>query len=96
MVSSIGSGTFYQNGLGEAAVAPCLDHFVFFFADTALKGQDGDRERVWVGVEGALAPNTSSLFPPEPPGASSNIIPVYCALLATVVLGLLAYVAFKW
>ncbi|XP_028641222.1 death domain-containing membrane protein NRADD isoform X2 [Grammomys surdaster] len=28
-------------------------------------------------------------------GASSNIIPVYCALLATVVLGLLAYVAFK-
>ncbi|CAO2633436.1 Death domain-containing membrane protein NRADD [Lemmus lemmus] len=86
---------FYQGGLGEAAVAPCLDHFVFFFADTALKGQDGDRERVWVGVEGALAPNTSSLFPPEPPGGSSNIIPVYCALLATVVLGLLAYVAFK-
>lgn len=65
------------------------------YADTALKGQDGDRERVWVGFEGALAPNTSSLFPPEPPGASSNIIPVYCALLATVVLGLLAYVAFK-
>ncbi|XP_044610597.1 death domain-containing membrane protein NRADD-like isoform X2 [Equus asinus] len=28
-------------------------------------------------------------------GASGSIIPVYCALLATVVLGLLAYVAFK-
>ncbi|EGV92158.1 death domain-containing membrane protein NRADD isoform X2 [Cricetulus griseus] len=64
------------------------------YTDTALKGQGRDRERVWAGVEGALAPNTSS-FPPEPPGASSNIIPVYCALLATVVLGLLAYVAFK-
>ncbi|XP_052043079.1 death domain-containing membrane protein NRADD [Apodemus sylvaticus] len=65
------------------------------YSDTALKGQDGDREGMWVGAGGALAPNTSSLFPPEPPGASSNIIPVYCALLATVVLGLLAYVAFK-
>lgn len=65
------------------------------YADTALMGQDRDRESVWVEVGGALAPNTSSLFPPEPPGASSNIIPVYCALLATVVLGLLAYVAFK-
>ncbi|XP_025233703.1 death domain-containing membrane protein NRADD-like [Theropithecus gelada] len=35
---------------------------------------------------------------PFPPGASSvsgSIIPVYCTLLATVVLGLLAYVAFK-
>ncbi|XP_028641223.1 death domain-containing membrane protein NRADD isoform X3 [Grammomys surdaster] len=64
-------------------------------SDTALKGQDGNREGMWGGAGGALAPNTSSLFPPEPPGASSNIIPVYCALLATVVLGLLAYVAFK-
>uniref|UniRef100_A0A7N5J9I3 Death domain-containing membrane protein NRADD n=1 Tax=Ailuropoda melanoleuca TaxID=9646 RepID=A0A7N5J9I3_AILME len=52
-----------------------------------------DREGVWVG--GALAPNTSSPFPPEPPGASGSIILVYCALLAAVVLGLLAYVAFK-
>ncbi|XP_054450487.1 death domain-containing membrane protein NRADD-like [Pteronotus mesoamericanus] len=59
------------------------------------KGQDRDREGVWVGAGGALAPNTSSSFPTEPPGASGSIIPVYCALLATVVLGLLAYVAFK-
>ncbi|XP_007949944.1 death domain-containing membrane protein NRADD-like [Orycteropus afer afer] len=58
-----------------------------------LMGQD--REGVWVGAGGALTPNTSSPFPPEPPGASSSIIPVYCALLAAVVLGLLAYVAFK-
>ncbi|XP_021542636.1 death domain-containing membrane protein NRADD-like isoform X2 [Neomonachus schauinslandi] len=61
--------------------------------DKAQRVQDRDREGVWVG--GALAPNTSSPFPPEPPGASGSIIPVYCALLATVVLGLLAYVAFK-
>ncbi|XP_049719054.1 death domain-containing membrane protein NRADD-like [Elephas maximus indicus] len=58
-------------------------------------GQDRDREGVWVGAGGALTPNTSSPFPPEPPGASGSIIPVYCALLAAVVLGLLAYVAFK-
>lgn len=69
---------------------------VFVITDAALKGQDRDKEGVWVGAEGALAPNSSSLFPPEPPASSSNIIPVYCALLATVVLGLLAYVAFKW
>ncbi|TRZ09426.1 hypothetical protein HGM15179_017678 [Zosterops borbonicus] len=31
--------------------------------------------------------------PPEPPG---DIIPLYCALLAALVVGLLAYVAFKW
>lgn len=68
---------------------------VLIFTDTTLKGQDRDREGVWVGAGGALAPNTSSVFPPEPPGAASNIIPVYCALLAAVVLGLLAYVAFK-
>ncbi|XP_005632674.1 death domain-containing membrane protein NRADD-like isoform X1 [Canis lupus baileyi] len=61
--------------------------------DKTQRMQDRDGEGVWVG--GALAPNTSSPFPPEPPGASGNIIPVYCALLATVVLGLLAYVAFK-
>ncbi|KAM9185635.1 death domain-containing membrane protein NRADD-like isoform 6-T8 [Dugong dugon] len=54
-----------------------------------------DREGVWVGAGGALTPNTSSPFPPEPPGASGSIIPVYCALLAAVVLGLLACVAFK-
>ncbi|XP_047551408.1 death domain-containing membrane protein NRADD-like isoform X1 [Lutra lutra] len=61
--------------------------------DKTQRVQDRDREGVWVG--GALAPNTSSPFPPEPPGAPGSIIPVYCALLATVVLGLLAYVAFK-
>lgn len=63
--------------------------------DETWKGQDRDREGVWIGERGGLAQNTSSPFPSEPPGASGSIIPVYCALLATVVLGLLAYVAFK-
>uniref|UniRef100_A0A8C3YN21 Tumor necrosis factor receptor member 16 transmembrane domain-containing protein n=1 Tax=Catagonus wagneri TaxID=51154 RepID=A0A8C3YN21_9CETA len=64
--------------------------------DKPQKNQYGNRGGVWLGAGGALAPSTSSPFPPEPPGASGSIIPVYCALLATVVLGLLAYVAFKW
>lgn len=63
--------------------------------DKPQKEQDGKRGGAWLGAGGALAPSTSSPFPPEPPGASGSIIPVYCALLATVVLGLLAYVAFK-
>uniref|UniRef100_A0AAF6DLW8 Neurotrophin receptor associated death domain n=1 Tax=Bos taurus TaxID=9913 RepID=A0AAF6DLW8_BOVIN len=57
--------------------------------------REQDREGVWAAAGGALAPSTSSPFSPEPPGASGSIIPVYCALLATVVLGLLAYVVFK-
>lgn len=65
------------------------------FVDRSLRGQDGDRDGVRTGAGTALAFNTSSSFPDEPPEGSGNIIPVYCALLATVVLGLLAYVAFK-
>ncbi|XP_049572276.1 death domain-containing membrane protein NRADD-like isoform X1 [Orcinus orca] len=57
--------------------------------------QDRDREGVWAGAGGALAPGTSCSFPPEPPGASGSNIPVYCALLASVALSLLAYMAFK-
>lgn len=33
------------------------------YSDTALQGQDGDREGMWVGAGGALAPNTSPYFP---------------------------------
>lgn len=66
---------------------------VLFSTDKTRREQD--REGVWAAAGGALAPSTSSPFSPEPPGASGSIIPVYCALLATVVLGLLAYVVFK-
>ncbi|XP_021574807.1 death domain-containing membrane protein NRADD-like [Carlito syrichta] len=65
------------------------------YVDKTLRGQDRDREGVWVEAGGTLAPNTSSSSPPEYPGTSGSFIPVYCVLLATVVLGLLAYVAFK-
>ncbi|XP_025895452.1 tumor necrosis factor receptor superfamily member 16-like [Nothoprocta perdicaria] len=44
------------------------------------------------------APNASAAGEPEPEppeGAGKNIIPVYCSILAAVVVGLLAYVAFK-
>ncbi|XP_037681959.1 death domain-containing membrane protein NRADD-like [Choloepus didactylus] len=63
--------------------------------DKTLRGQNWDREGVWVRTGGALAPNTSSPSLPELPGTSGSMMLVYCALLATVVLGLLAYVAFK-
>lgn len=95
---SISSVPLHQETAQRAVPGGAMLHNVskgVVYSDTALKGQDGDKEGMWVGAGGVLAPNTSSLFPPEPPGASSNIIPVYCALLATVVLGLLAYVAFK-
>ncbi|EMP29524.1 Tumor necrosis factor receptor superfamily member 16 [Chelonia mydas] len=46
--------------------------------------------------EGSASPNNSSHFLPPLPDNSKNIIPVYCSILAAVVVGLLAYVAFKW
>lgn len=48
--------------------------------------------------EGNVSPNSSSseFVPPLAEDNSKNIIPVYCSILAAVVVGLLAYVAFKW
>ncbi|XP_062424657.1 death domain-containing membrane protein NRADD-like [Rhea pennata] len=45
------------------------------------------------GVAPSAARNASEFAPPE--DAGRNIIPVYCSILAAVVVGLLAYVAFK-
>ncbi|XP_061443178.1 tumor necrosis factor receptor superfamily member 16-like isoform X2 [Rhineura floridana] len=47
--------------------------------------------------EGSVPPNSSSseFVPPLAEDHSKNIIPVYCSILAAVVVGLLAYVAFK-
>ncbi|XP_066485086.1 tumor necrosis factor receptor superfamily member 16-like [Tiliqua scincoides] len=47
--------------------------------------------------EGSASPNSSSseFVPPLAEDNSKNIIPVYCSILAAVVVGLLAYVAFK-
>uniref|UniRef100_A0A803XPH5 Death domain-containing protein n=1 Tax=Meleagris gallopavo TaxID=9103 RepID=A0A803XPH5_MELGA len=43
----------------------------------------------------ASATSASTFVPPLPEDVGQNIIPVYCSLLAAVVVGLLAYVAFK-
>lgn len=45
---------------------------------------------------GAASPATPKFAPPPPEATGRDIIPVYCSLLAAVVVGLLAYVAFKW
>ncbi|XP_029773598.1 death domain-containing membrane protein NRADD-like isoform X2 [Suricata suricatta] len=82
-----------MQSVGALLASRAMLHNASHSEDKTWRMQDRDREEVWGG--GALAPNTSSPFLPEPPGASGSIIPVYCALLATVVLGLLAYVAFK-
>ncbi|XP_061221597.1 tumor necrosis factor receptor superfamily member 16-like isoform X2 [Neopsephotus bourkii] len=46
-------------------------------------------------VTGDPSPATPELVLPPPEGSGEDIIPVYCSLLAAVVVGLLAYVAFK-
>lgn len=47
-------------------------------------------------VTGGPSPITPEFVPPPPEATGKDIIPVYCSLLAAVVVGLLAYVAFKW
>lgn len=69
-----------------------------------LKRAEGDPQkepRQRQPAPGASAAPTASaassefmLPPPEDTG--KDIIPVYCSILAAVVVGLLAYVAFKW
>ncbi|KAM6141764.1 death domain-containing membrane protein NRADD-like [Phoenicopterus ruber ruber] len=46
-------------------------------------------------VTGDPLPATPAFVPPPPEATGKDIIPVYCSLLAAVVVGLLAYVAFK-
>ncbi|XP_072707672.1 death domain-containing membrane protein NRADD-like isoform X2 [Ciconia boyciana] len=46
-------------------------------------------------VTGDPSPATPKFVPPPPEATGKDIIPVYCSLLAAVVVGLLAYVAFK-
>lgn len=47
-------------------------------------------------MTGGPSPATPELVLPPPEAGGKDIIPVYCSLLAAVVVGLLAYVAFKW
>ncbi|XP_068790140.1 death domain-containing membrane protein NRADD-like [Struthio camelus] len=64
-----------------------------------LKRVEGQPGEAAAPGEGSAAPNASAagadFGPPAPEDAGKNIIPVYCSILAAVVVGLLAYVAFK-
>ncbi|XP_054847563.1 tumor necrosis factor receptor superfamily member 16-like [Eublepharis macularius] len=68
-----------------------------------LKRTEGDSRKEFpkrsslLDSEGSPSPNSSSseFVPPLAEDQSKNIIPVYCSILAAVVVGLLAYVAFK-
>ncbi|XP_077160553.1 tumor necrosis factor receptor superfamily member 16-like isoform X2 [Paroedura picta] len=69
-----------------------------------LKRTEGDSRKEFpkrtslLDSEGSPSPNASSsseFVPPLAEDHSKNIIPVYCSILAAVVVGLLAYVAFK-
>uniref|UniRef100_A0A803YD82 Tumor necrosis factor receptor member 16 transmembrane domain-containing protein n=1 Tax=Meleagris gallopavo TaxID=9103 RepID=A0A803YD82_MELGA len=57
-------------------------------------GAAGIGALMWLGRDGG-ATSASTFVPPLPEDVGQNIIPVYCSLLAAVVVGLLAYVAFK-
>ncbi|XP_074053846.1 death domain-containing membrane protein NRADD-like [Macrotis lagotis] len=64
---------------GNEARIPCGEELHILIRDAEAKTMDS---------------NASSTFP-LPPRDSGVIIPIYCSLLASVVVGLLAYVAFK-
>uniref|UniRef100_A0A8C9FUY8 Death domain-containing protein n=1 Tax=Pavo cristatus TaxID=9049 RepID=A0A8C9FUY8_PAVCR len=57
-----------------------------------LRGCDGQLNGRGTVTASASA---TTFVPPLPEDVGQNIIPVYCSLLAAVVVGLLAYVAFK-
>ncbi|XP_015708298.1 death domain-containing membrane protein NRADD-like isoform X2 [Coturnix japonica] len=60
------------------------------------KGAEGNPPKEGSADPTASATSASTFVPPLPEDVGQNIIPVYCSLLAAVVVGLLAYVAFKW
>ncbi|XP_074013749.1 death domain-containing membrane protein NRADD-like [Numenius arquata] len=62
-------------------------------SDEELERMEGDPPRE--SVTGVPSPATPEFVPPPPEATGKDIIPVYCSLLAAVVVGLLAYVAFK-
>ncbi|XP_021239735.1 tumor necrosis factor receptor superfamily member 16-like, partial [Numida meleagris] len=59
------------------------------------KRAEGDPPKEGSADPTASAASASTFVPPIPEDVGQNIIPVYCSLLAAVVVGLLAYVAFK-
>ncbi|XP_015278227.1 PREDICTED: tumor necrosis factor receptor superfamily member 16-like [Gekko japonicus] len=91
----------------EVMIQECTPHSDTLCMDKELqilKRTEGDSRKEFpkrtslLDSEGSPSPNSSSseFVPPLAEDHSKNIIPVYCSILAAVVVGLLAYVAFKW
>ncbi|KAM8967193.1 tumor necrosis factor receptor superfamily member 16-like [Pelodytes ibericus] len=76
----------------EVQIADCLPQHDILCMDKdvpILKRADGDSRK----DENSTSSGSPHFIPPE--DNSKNIIPVYCSILAAVVIGLIAYVAFK-
>ncbi|OXB73992.1 UNVERIFIED_CONTAM: hypothetical protein H355_008851 [Colinus virginianus] len=85
-----GFGAVVPCGLTNTQCEPCTQK-----KDPQIpKRAEGDPPKEGSAVPTASA--ASTFVPPLPEDVGQNIIPVYCSLLAAVVVGLLAYVAFKW
>ncbi|XP_064364128.1 tumor necrosis factor receptor superfamily member 16-like [Dromaius novaehollandiae] len=88
-------------GPGEVTLRPCGPRSDTLCMDKELqilkRAQGHPRKEAAAAPD--AAPNASAaaseFAPPAPEDAGNNIIPVYCSILAAVVVGLLAYVAFK-
>ncbi|OXB63789.1 hypothetical protein ASZ78_016195 [Callipepla squamata] len=84
-------GSFSEERSSQAPCLPCQP--------SCGPGQIPNRAEGDPPKEGSAVPTASAastFVPPLPEDVGQNIIPVYCSLLAAVVVGLLAYVAFKW
>ncbi|KAM6422447.1 uncharacterized protein O9250_003646 [Rhynochetos jubatus] len=81
-----GFGVTQPCGLTDTRCQPCAHN-------EDLERTEGDPPEEPVTENPSPAP--PEFLPPPPEAAGKDIIPVYCSLLAAVVVGLLAYVAFK-
>ncbi|XP_063157956.1 tumor necrosis factor receptor superfamily member 16-like [Candoia aspera] len=92
-------------GRNEVMIQPCTPLSDTLCMDKELQilkrpeggpWKDPPRRTSPLDAEGSDSPNASSEFvPPLADDHHDNIIPVYCSILAAVVVGLLGYVAFK-
>ncbi|XP_418509.5 tumor necrosis factor receptor superfamily member 16-like isoform X2 [Gallus gallus] len=87
-----GSGTAVPHGLTSTQCEPCAQKKEPQIPEQA----EGNPPKEGSTGPTASATSASTFVPPLPEDVGQNIIPVYCSLLAAVVVGLLAYVAFKW
>ncbi|XP_065600920.1 death domain-containing membrane protein NRADD-like isoform X2 [Cyrtonyx montezumae] len=103
-------GSFSEERSSQAPCLPCqpscgpgqvMQRVCSRLSDTLCTEKDPQTPKRIEGnppKEGSAVPTAlaaSTFVPPLPEDVGQNIIPVYCSLLAAVVVGLLAYVAFK-